>query len=141
MNGMKLSKDKIEAAAKEYAKGDKALAKAFEAGFKACQSLTMVCRAKMPDKFDRRKKLTEEDIKEILRLRKDGWTQGELASKFGVSQYCVNYHLHHKEWKAYARIQSRKVWAKMTEEERKAHTRLASESAEYKKGLRIRGVL
>ena len=141
MNGMKVSKGKIEAAAKEYAKGDKALAKAFEAGFKACQSLTMVCRAKMPDKFDRRKKLTEEDIKEILRLRKDGWTQGELASKFGVSQYCVNYHLRHEEMKAYARVCSKKRWAKMTEEERKAHIKLASESVEYKKGLRIRGIL
>lgn len=141
MNGMKLSKDKIEAAALDYAKGDKALAKAFEAGFKACQSLTMVSRAKMPDKFDRRKKLTEEDVKEMLRLRKDGWTQAELASKFGVSQFCVNYHLRHKEWKAYARMQSRKVWAKLTKEERKAHAKLASESAEYKKGLRIRGIL
>lgn len=95
----------------------------------------------MPDKFDRRKKLTEKDVKEMLRLRKDGWTQVELASKFGVSQFCVNYHLRHKEWKAYARMQSKKVWAKMTEGERKAHAKLASESAEYKKGLRIRGIL
>lgn len=141
MNGMKVPKGEIKAAALDYAKGDKALAKAFEAGFKACQSLTMVSRAKMPDKFDRRKKLTEEDIKEILRLRKDGWTQEELASKFGVSQYCVNYHLRHDEWKAKARVRAKDVWAKMTEEERKAHTKQASESAEYKKGLRIRGIL
>ena len=141
MNGMKLSKGKIEAAAKEWAKGDKALAKAFEAGFKACQSLTMVSRAKMPDKFDRRKKLAEKDIKEILRLREEGWTMDKLASKFGVSQYCVNYHLHHEQWKAYARAHSKKTWAKMTGEERKAHTKFASESAEYKKGLRIRGIL
>ena len=141
MNGMKLSKGKIEAAAKEWAKGDKALAKAFEAGFKACQSLTMVSRAKMPDKFDRRKKLTEKDIKEMLRLRKDGWTYRTLAAKFGVSQFCAQYHLHHEEMKAYARINSKKRWAKMTEEERKAHIKLALESVEYKKGLRIRGIL
>ena len=137
----RVSKDKIKAAALDYAKGDKALAKAFEAGFKACQSLTMVCRAKMPDKFDRRKKLTEEDIKEMLRLREDGWTQEELASKFRVTQYCVNYHLHHEQWKAYARVHSKKTWDRMTKEERKAHTKSASESAEYKKGLRIRGLL
>ena len=141
MNGMKVSKDKIEAAAKEYAKGDKALAKAFEAGFKACQSLTMVCRAKMPDKFDRRKKVGEREIKEMLRLRKEGWTYSALASKFGVSQFCAQYHLHHEEMKAYARAHSKKRWAKLTEEERKAHIKLALESAEYKKGLRIRGVL
>ena len=139
MNGM--PKDKIKAAALDYAKGDKALAKAFEAGFKACQSLTMVSRAKMPEKFDRRKKLVEEDIKEIFRLRKEGWTYQALASKFGVSQYCVNYHLHHEQWKVYARAHSKKTWAKMTDEERKTHTKSALESAEYKKGLRIRGVL
>lgn len=137
----RVSKDKIKAAALDYAKGDKTLAKAFEAGFKACQSLTMVSRAKMPDKFDRRKKLVEEDIKEIFRLRKEGWTMNKLASKFGVSQYCVNYHLHHEQWKAYARIHSKKTWAKMTEEERKTHTKSAMQSAEYKKGLRIRGIL
>lgn len=137
----RIPKDKIKAAALDYARGDKVLAKAFEAGFKACQSLTMVSRAKMPDKFDRRKKLTEEDIKEILRLREEGWTMDKLASKFRVSQYCVSYHLHHEQWKAYARAHSKNIWAKMTEEERKAHNKLASESAEYKKGLRIRGLL
>lgn len=139
MNG--IPKDKIKAAALDYAKGDKTLAKAFEAGFKACQSLTMISRTKMPDKFDRRKKLTEEDVEEILCLREEGWTYKALASKFGVTQYCVNYHLHHEQWKAYARANSKKRWAKMTEEERKTHTKSAMQSAEYKKGLRIRGLL
>lgn len=42
-------------------------------------------------KFDRRIKLTEEDKKEILRLRKEGYSQRKLARAFNVSRRLITY--------------------------------------------------
>lgn len=138
---MKVRKAIVDKAAVEYAKGDEALAEAFKAGFEACQSLANYQLARMPDEFDRRKKLTERDVKEILRLRVEGWTYKAIAGKFGVSQFCIQYHCNRDEFRAYSKAYYAKRGGEMTEAERKEHKKQVMESCEYKKSLRLRGIL
>lgn len=40
--------------------------------------------------LDRRFKLTDQQKRELIYLRKEKWTQGQLAEKFGVSQPYVS---------------------------------------------------
>lgn len=138
---MKVRKAVLDKAAREWAKGDEELAEAFKAGFKACQSLTNYRAARMPERFDRRRKLTEAETREILRLRAEGWTYKALAGKFGVSMYCVQYHCNYDELREYSKIYYAKRWREMTKAEREAHGKRVAESQEYKKALRIRGIL
>jgi hypothetical protein len=138
---MKVKKAIVDKAAKEYAKGDEALAAAFKAGFEACRSLANYQLARMPDEFDRRKKLTKAEIKEALRLRAEGWTYKAIAGKFGVSIYCVQYHCHCDEMREYAKAYYAKRYPEMTDAEREEHRKQVAASMEYKKSLRIRGIL
>lgn len=43
---------------------------------------------------DKRVKLTDEDRKEIVRLRDEGWSWGRLAERFGVSKRLIDFTLH-----------------------------------------------
>lgn len=102
---MKLMDEKnLDAAADMWAKGDERLAEAYKAGFNACLKMAeKVYGAKLPEKYDRRKKLGKKEVKEMLRLREEGWTYSALASKFGVSIFCPQYWCKHSEIKAYHR--------------------------------------
>ena len=42
---------------------------------------------------DKRIKLSEADIAKIRRLYEEGRSQASLAREFGVSQFCIRYHL------------------------------------------------
>ena len=48
----------------------------------------------MKVKVDKRVKLTDEDKKEIVRLRDEGWSWGKLAKKFEVSKRTIDFILH-----------------------------------------------
>ena len=45
-------------------------------------------------KIDKRVKLTDEDKKEIVRLRDEGWSWGKLAQKFEVNKRTIDFVLH-----------------------------------------------
>lgn len=49
---------------------------------------------KMKVRVDKRVKLTDEDKKEIVRLRDEGWSWGKLAKKFEVSKRTIDFTLH-----------------------------------------------
>lgn len=49
---------------------------------------------KMKAKVDKRVKLTDEDKKEIVRLRDEGWSWGKLAKKFEVNKRTIDFVLH-----------------------------------------------
>lgn len=49
---------------------------------------------KMKVRVDKRVKLTDEDKKEIVRLRDEGWSWSKLAEKFGVSKRTIDFTLH-----------------------------------------------
>jgi len=46
---------------------------------------------KLPKKYDRRIKLTEEDKDRIKVLRNQGWTYRQLAEEFGVSTRTISF--------------------------------------------------
>ena len=48
----------------------------------------------MKVKVDKRVKLTDEDKKEIVRLRDEGWSWGRLSKKFEVSKRTIDFILH-----------------------------------------------
>lgn len=47
-----------------------------------------------------RAKLSEDDVREIFRLRAEGWTQQQLANEFGVNQTGISSMLTGKTWKS-----------------------------------------
>lgn len=49
---------------------------------------------KMKVRVDKRVKLTDEDKKEIVRLRDEGWSWSKLAEKFGVCKRTIDFILH-----------------------------------------------
>lgn len=43
-------------------------------------------------------KLTEEDIREIRKLKDKGWIQQDIADEFKIARNTVSYIVNHKRW-------------------------------------------
>lgn len=134
----------LDAAANAWAKGDKRLAEAYKAGFNACRITAKAYEAKIPEGYDRRKKLGKKEVEEMLRLRKEGWTYQALASKFGVSLFCPQYWCNHSKIKTYTRKWQKKKYESLDEEAKRslldARNASAKKTLMYKKELAIKGI-
>jgi hypothetical protein len=136
----------LDAAAKAWAKGDKRLAEAYKAGFNTCRKMAeKVYDTKLPEKYDRRRKLGEKEVKEMLRLREEGWTYSALASKFGVSSFCPQYWCKHSEIKAYNRKWQKEKYDSLDEKAKRSlldmHMAATKNTLKYKEKLALRGAI
>lgn len=144
---MKLMDGKaLDNAADVWAKGDERLAEAYKAGFNVCRKMAeKVYGTKLPEKYDRRKKLGKKKVKEMLRLREEGWTYSALASKFGVSSFCVQYWCKHSEIKAYHRKWQKDKYDSLNGEAKLSFldTRRAAvkKTLKYKEKLALQGAI
>lgn len=135
-----ISSKVILQAAKEFAKGNKDLEKGYIAGFNAYFSLRNITGVRIPKRYDRRYKLTEENIKEIRKLRKDGYTLRALASKFNVSIQCILYHtndqyrMERNKWKGIN-------YSDLDENKKRILVERTKESRDYKRSLKLKGLI
>ena len=144
---MKLMDGKaLDAAAKVWAKGDKRLAEAYKAGFNTCRKMAeKVYGTKLPERYDRRKKLGKKEVKEMLRLREEGWTYSALASKFCVSTFCIQYWCKHSEIKAYHRKWQKERYDSLDEKAKRSlldmRNAATKNTLRYKEKLALQGAI
>ena len=85
-NIMKDAAAKYAASKSDDAKVRKAVAEAFMEGAKANERCRSVNKKKVPEKFDRRVKITAKQRAELVKLREQmGYTYQRLADMFGIS--------------------------------------------------------
>lgn len=141
MKGVKfISEELILQAAKNYGKGSKDLEEAFKAGFKSCLDLTNVSKIKLPDEYDRRKKLTEGDIINVRKLRNDGYTLKEIAVKYNVTVQCILYHTD-DQFNKKQKEMAKTYYKGTSKAKRKAMSEAGKRSKEYKRLLKLKGLI
>ena len=90
---------------------------------------------KMPRKYDRRFRITEEDEESMKRMYAAGITQGSIARIFGISQSGVSYIVSERAREGLAAYRKTHPSKRRTKEESRDYTR---ELRSYKRGLIVR---
>jgi len=90
---------------------------------------------KMPDKLDRRKKLTGKKIQEIRELFNQGFSKVYLAKKYHVSDSLLYYHLNGEEYKKrwIEKVKIRQKEIRQIPEYRQREREISNESHRYKR--------